>query len=97
MTTEWKMFLGQSGKKKKDTAPVDMEAELKSLGLSGISHSCKPSPEELDKLKAKAEELAQSRSCPFVNVNLHKFLPIHARDMHECDESDDEEDECADA
>ena len=87
----FKQIGDQSGKKKKDTAPVDMEVELKGLGLSGISHSYKPSPEELDKFKAKAEELAQSRSCPFVNVNLHKFLPIHARDMHECDESDDED------
>ena len=81
----------QSGKKKKETAPVDMEVELNGLGLSGISHSCKPSPDELDKLKAKAEELAKSRSCPFVNVNLNKFLPIHARDMHDCDESDDDD------
>ena len=78
-------------KEKKTTAPVDMEAELAKLGLCGMPQLCKPPPDELDKLKVKGEELAKSRSCNFVNVKLHKFLPPHARDAQDKAESDEED------
>ena len=96
LSKQLEMFaqLGVVAKKSDPVVSVDMQAELKRLGLSDLADECKPDGFATDALLAKVEKLRKTKAVPFVNVKLPCFLPAHARDgAIEKDSEDEEESE----